>query len=118
MAAPNLISTSSIIGKSHGEWITTSPLAIASNSLNSSELYRINVLFITNLGSADATATVDLYRGNVSYKILYNLPVPVGASVVAIGKDTGIYLEEGDSLRISGSAAGILQYLLSYEVMS
>ena len=108
MAAPNLISASSITGKSVGEWITTSPLAIASNALNSSEVYRINTLFITNLGAADATATIDLY----------NLPVPIGASTVAIGKDTGIYLEEGDSLRISASQAGILQYLLSYEVMS
>jgi hypothetical protein len=118
MAAPNLISASSITGKSVGEWITATPLAIASNALNSSEVYRINTLFITNLGAADATATIDLYRGGVSYKILYNLPVPIGASTVAIGKDTGIYLEEGDSLRISASQAGILQYLLSYEVMS
>lgn len=118
MTAPNLISASSIIGKTHAEWVTTSPLVIASNAINSSEVYRINTLFVTNLGSADATCTVDLYRGNVSYKLVYNLPVPIGASTIAIGKDTGIYLEEGDSLRISASVAGALQFLLSYEVMS
>ena len=49
---------------------------------------------------------------------MYNLSVPVGQSIVAIGKDTSIYLEEDDSLRLSASQAGVLQYVLSYEVMS
>lgn len=118
MAAPNLISATSIIGRTHAEWITTSLLAIVSNAVDSSEVHRINSLYITNLGSTDATVTVDLYRGGVSFKIVYNIPVPVGNAIVAIAKDSSIYLEEGDSVRISSSLAGVLQYLVSYEVMS
>jgi hypothetical protein len=43
--------------------------------------------------------------------------VTVGDTMVAIAKDTSIYLEEGDSLRISASEAGVLQYVASYEIM-
>lgn len=118
MAAPNLISATSIIGKTKAESITTSLTAILTNNANSSEVHRVNVLYVTNLGASDATVSADFYRGGVGYKIVHNLAVPVGQSVVAIAKDTSLYLEEGDSLRLSASQAGVLQYVLSYEVMS
>jgi hypothetical protein len=44
--------------------------------------------------------------------------VPVGNSLVVIAKDTSIYLEESDALRVSAGQAGSLQYVLSYEIMS
>lgn len=118
MAAPNLIATTSIIGKTQAEWVPTTITPILSNPINSSEAYRINVLYITNLGVADATVTVELYRNSISFKIASGIDVPVGNTMVAIAKDTSIYLEEGDSLRVSASAAGVLQYVVSYEIMS
>lgn len=118
MAAPNLISVTSIIGKTRAEWVTAAPEVVVSNPINSNEVLRINSLYVTNLGSSDQTVTIDLFRGGVSYKIVYNLSVPVGGGVVAIAKDSSIYLEEGDSSRISASQAGVLQYIASYEVMS
>jgi hypothetical protein len=63
-------------------------------------------------------ATVDIFRNAVSYKIASSVPVPVANSLVAIAKDTSIYLEEGDSIRISAGSAGVLQYVISYEIMS
>lgn len=118
MAAPNLISATSIIGRTHAEWVTTSATAILTNAVSSNQVHRVNVLYVTNLGASDATVTVDLYRSSVSYKVINAVPVPVGAPLVAIGKDTSIYLEEGDALRISSNTAGVLQFVLSYEVMS
>lgn len=118
MAAPNLISSSNIIGKTQAEFATTVPTAMVSNSINSNQVLRINSLFVTNVGGGNTTVTVDFYRGSVSYKLAVDLVVPLGSPIVIIGKDTGIYVEEGDSLRISASQNGILQYLLSYEVMS
>lgn len=118
MAAVNLISATSIIGKTHAESVTNTATVVLANALNSSEVYRINVLYVTNLGVADAAVTIDLFRGGVSYKIVYNLPVPTNNSTVAIAKDSSIYLEEGDSLRISANQAGLLQYVVSYEIMS
>jgi len=118
MAAPNLISTTSIIGKTKAEWILDTLTTILANSANSSQLLRINVLYVTNLGSTDQTVTVDIYRNSVSYKIASAIPVPVGNSLVVIAKDTSIYLEESDQLRISASSASVLQYVASYEIMS
>jgi hypothetical protein len=118
MAAPNLISTTSIIGKTQAEWVPDTLTAILSNPANSSQSYRINVLYVTNLGLADDVVTVDVYRNSVSYKLASAIPVPVGNSLVVIAKDTSIYLEEADSLRISAGQAGSLQYVISYEIMS
>lgn len=118
MAAPNLISSTTIIGKTHAEWVTTTMLPAISNGLNSNQVLRVNSLFVTNVGGAPTTCTVDLYRNSVSFKLAVDVPVSLGSPVVIIGKDTGIYIEEGDSIRISASQNGLLQFLISYEVMS
>lgn len=118
MAAPNLVSATSVIGRTHAEWVTITPLAILTNPSASNSAYRINSLFVTNLGSSDALLTADLYRSGVSYKLAYEVPVSLKSSLVVIGKDTSIYLEEGDSLRLLCNSAGTLQFLISYEVMS
>jgi len=118
MAAPNIITATSIIGKTHAESITASPLVILQNLSNSNEVLRVNVLYVVNTSVNTTTFTVDLYRNGVSYKIVYNLAVNQGSSVVAIAKDSSLYLEEGDDLRISASQSGVLQFVVSYEIMS
>lgn len=118
MAAPNLVSSTSVIGRTHAEWVLTSPSAIITNPSASNSAYRVNSLFVTNLGSNDALLTADLYRGGVSYKLAYEVPVAMKSSLVVIGKDTSIYLEEGDALRLLSNLPGTLQFVISYEVMS
>jgi len=118
MAAPNIITATSIIGRTHAESITTSPQVILQNLSNSNEVLRVNVLYVVNISMNTATFTVDLYRNSVSYKLVYNLAVNQGSSVVAIAKDSSLYLEEGDDLRIVSNQAGVLQFVVSYEVMS
>ena len=118
MAAPNLTTATSIIGKTKASWVPNTLTAILTNTANSSQAFRINVLYVTNLSSADSVVTVDIYRNSVSYKIANIIPVPTQNTLVVIAKDTSIYLEEGDSLRISAGAASALQYVVSYEIMS
>lgn len=118
MAAPNLTTATTIIGKTKADWVPASLTAILTNPTNSSQAFRINVLYVTNLSSSDSVVTVDIYRNSVSYKIASAIPVPTQNSLVAIAKDTSIYLEEGDSLRVSAGSASTLQYVVSYEVMS
>lgn len=118
MAAPNIISATSIIGKTNANWVTTSFVAVLDNASNSNQVLRINSLYVSNLGAQDATVTVDFYRGGVGYCLVNASVVPVGTSSLPIAKDTSIYVEEGDQLRIKSNLAGILQYVISYEVMS
>lgn len=118
MASPNLVSSTSVIGKTHAEWVLTTASPILTNPGASNSVYRINSLFVTNLGVQDALCTVDLYRSSVSYKLAYEIPVNVKNSVVMIAKDSSIYLEEGDSLRLVSNLPGVLQFVISYEIMS
>lgn len=118
MAAPNLTTITSIIGKTRADWVPATLTSILSNSLNSSQSIRVNVLYVTNLSASDSVVTVDIYRNSVSTKIASLIPVPTQNSLVVIAKDTSIYLEEGDSLRISAGSASTLQYVISYEIMS
>lgn len=118
MAAPNLIGITTVTGKTQADWCTTTLTAILSNAANTSEVIRINSLFITNVGGADAAVSVNFQRSGLSYYISYNSLVPVGTTSVIMGKDTGIYLEEGDNLRVSASANSAFQYTVSYEVIS
>lgn len=118
MAAPNLVASTSVIGKTHAEWVLTTATAILTNPAASNSVYRINSLFVTNLGSQDALCTADLYRSSVSYKLAYNIPIHVKSSVVLIAKDSSIYLEEGDALRLISNLPGVLQFVISYEIMS
>jgi len=118
MAAPNLINISTVIGKTRADWCTTTFVIILDNGANTSQVIRINSLFVTNVGLADAGVFVDLLRSGLSFHIAYNNVISTGSTTVLMGKDTGIYLEEGDSLRIRASAASTLQYAVSYEVIS
>jgi len=118
MAAPNLISISTVIGKTRADWCTTSFVTILENGANTGQVIRINSLFVTNVGLADAGAFVDLLRSGLSFYMSYNNLISTGSTTVLMGKDTGIYLEEGDSLRIRASASSTLQYMVSYELIS
>lgn len=115
MAAPNLITIASVVGKTRADWCTATLVTILSNPANSGLALRINSIFISNVGSADAGVNLNLQRAGLSFYITLNNIVAVGTSIVLMGKDTGIYMEEGDNLRISASAANTLQYVISYE---
>jgi len=41
--------------------------------------------------------------------------VPADSTLIVIGKDSPIYLEEGDQIEAGASASGRLQIIISYE---
>ena len=119
MAAPNIVNVATITGKTAVLAVTTSATAIVTNSAASGKVFKINCLVIANIdGSASADITVDLYRSSTAYKLANTIAVPADASFIAIGKDTPIYLEEGDTLRVTASADGDLMAIASYEEIS
>lgn len=118
MAAPNLITISTVIGRTRADWCTTTLTTILENALNTSQLLRINSIFISNVGLAEAAVSLNLLRSGLSFYITLNNTVPVGTSTVLMAKETSIYLEEGDALRISATANNSLQYVISYEAIS
>lgn len=114
MAAPNIVNVATITGKTAVQAILTSATAIVSNAAASNKVIKVNALYIANVdGANNADVTVDVFRGSTAYRIAYTVVVPADASLDVISKP--IYLEEGDSLRLTASAVGDLEAVCSYE---
>lgn len=117
MANPNIATAANIYGKTAGLAVTTSAQAIVTNSSGSNKIFKINSLIIANVnGSTAADITVDVYKNQTTaFDLAYTITVPADATLVVISKDTQIYLEENDSIRVTASANSILEAVCSYE---
>jgi hypothetical protein len=118
MANPNIVNVSSILGKTAVAVASTTPTNIISNNTGSNTILKVNVLSISNVSASAATAVASVFRGAVEYKVVHNVVVPIAASLTAIDKPTSIYLEEGDSLRITAGTNSALHAVCSYEIIS
>ena len=117
MAAPNIVNVSTITAKTALDAdIAASEVDFLANGSSSGKVFKVNVLNIANIdGTNDATIKVGVKRSSTTHYIAFGLNVPAASSLVVIGKDNGIYLEEGDTLTIEASAAGDLSAVFSYE---
>jgi hypothetical protein len=119
MTAPNIVNVQSIYGNTAVQLVSTSPTAIITNTLGSNTVVKVNNLIFSNINtSSNVSATLDLYRASVSYPISYLITVPLNSSLVVIGKDTAIYLQEGDALRTTAGLSSSLTAVASYETIS
>ena len=110
MAAPNIVNVSNIIGKTSVQDVGTSITAIVENAAGSNKVIKINSLIVSNIDGTNACdITADIFRSSVSYKLASTITVPADATLVVISKETALYLEEGDSVRLQASAASDLQ---------
>ena len=117
MAAPNIVNVATITGKTAVQAIGTSAAAIVTNSGSSNKVFKVNALYIPNVdGTNDATVNVDLYRSSTAYHIAKTINVPADTSIDVLTKP--VYLEEGDALRLTASAASDLEGVCSYEEIS
>lgn len=117
MAAPNVVNVATITGKTAVQAVGTSATAIVTNSSGSNKVLKVNALYVSNVdGTNNADITVDLFRSSVAYRIALTVVVPADASLDVISKP--IYLEEGDSLRLTANAASDLEAVCSYEEIS
>ena len=117
MAAPNVVNVATITGKTAVQAVGTSATAIVSNSAASGKVLKVNALYVSNVdGTTTADINVDLYRSSTAYHIAKTVAVPADATLDVISKP--IYLEEGDSLRLTANAASDLEAVCSYEEIS
>lgn len=117
MAAPNIVNVATITGKTAVQAVGTSATAIVSNSASSGKVFKVNALYVSNVdGTNDATVNVDVFRSSTAYHIAKTMTVPADATIDVISK--AVYLEEGDSLRLTANAASDLEAVCSYEEIS
>jgi len=118
MANPNIVNVVNILGKTAVALVTTTPTDLVSNNAGSNTILKVNVLSIANVSASAATIVASVFRGAVEYKIVHNVSVPTAASFAVVDKPGSIYLEEGDSLRLTAGANSALHAVCSYEVIA
>ena len=117
MAAPNIVGVTTITGKTAVQAVTTSATAIVTNSAASGKVFNVNALYVSNVdGTSAADINVDIFRSSTAYHVAKTVSVPADATLDIISKS--IYLEEGDSLRLTASADSDLEAVCSYEEIS
>ena len=119
MAAPNILSASIITGKQYGAALdTTTTTSLVANAASSDDLYKINSIIVSNVdGTNSCNATVSWYDGSNDRHIAKTVAVPANSTLVLLGKESPIYLEEGHSIRGGASANNDLEILICYEIL-
>lgn len=119
MTTPNMLTSSNVFGKLALSTVNTTATTLITNATNSGNLLKINTLTFTNIGNAAASATVTLAKSTVAeMKMANTISVPTNSMLVAISKDTAIYMEEGDTMNVYASSNTYLTVACSYEVIS
>ena len=117
MANPNIVNVTSIYGETALDADVNNSAATLI-TVASDKVVKVNSLIIANIdGTNSANISVDIYRSSVAYYITKDVPVPGGSTLAVISKDTSIYLQENDALRVTASATGDLSAVCSYEVL-
>lgn len=119
MANPNIVNTTAIYGKTDVLSVSTTAVSITSNPASSGKVFKVNAVVLSNIdGSSPVDASVEIYRSSTSYFIAKTISIPADSSIVIVGRDNPIYLNEGDSLRAVASSNNKSQAVCSYEEIS
>jgi hypothetical protein len=118
MSNPNIGAFTFMSGNTAVQAVGLTATAIVTNSSASNQLFKVYSLSITNYTSNNVTTTVDLYRSSTAYRLAANLYIPGSSTIALITKDNGVYLNEGDSLRLTAGTASALEAICSYEVVA
>ena len=124
MSAPNIVSVSSILGKTVANTPPTNTATVLlANQPNSSQVFKINTITASNLDGSSAINCSVAYNTGVSgngtnYFIANTISVPASATLIVIDKSTSFYLEENTSIMITSGTASKLAFLASYEIIS
>ena len=123
MAAPNIISATTINGKTTGANLTsTSATTVLNNASGSGKCLKVNVLNVSNYTGLAATITIGYYSaanvGGTLFQITGNVTVPGNSTLNVIDKSSQYYLEEDKSLGATAGTANALCVTCSYEDIS
>ena len=122
MAAPNILSATSIYGKTTSvELNTTTTTGILTCASN--KVLKINSIIVANIdGTNSASVTLNFFDTDSdgsgtdrTNPIASTVDVPADSTLVVSDKNSAFYLEEGDKITGGASANSDLQCTISYE---
>jgi len=121
MAAPNIVNVSSIIGMTTAVGLsTTDTTTFLSNADASGKVLKINTIIASNIDGTNSSDVTVKYHfsaagAGTSFSLAHTITVPADASLVVIGKDSPIYVEENRSLTAEASTSDDIDIICSYE---
>ena len=118
MAAPNLLGTTTVTGKTALATLSTITANVITNASSSGTVDKLNSIVLSNYSASTVAANVMINRSGTVYYIGGNVTIPSNSTLVLLGKDTSLYLEEGDVLQANVSANSSVSMGASYELMS
>ncbi len=123
MAAPNLVSPTTINGKTVTvNLTTTNDTSLLANASGTSKALKINSIYVANTTATAAAITVNYYTTNsisgTAIPIASAIIVPANATLVVVDKDAYVYLEEDRLIGVKAGTANALQVVCSYEDIS
>lgn len=123
MANPNIVNVTSIYGNtsylipSTTAATTWTALTPAANTVN-----KIDNIVAANVTGSIATVTVAINSAaagaGTNYRLIYQVPVPVNASIVVVDKSTTFYLGEAQSIVVTVGTASAIELTASYEAIT
>jgi len=123
MANPNIVNVTTIYGNtsylipSSTSATTWTALTPASGTVN-----KIDNIVATNVTASVATVTVAINSAaagaGTNYRLVYQVPVPVNASIVVADKSTAFYLGEAQSIVVTVGTASAIELTASYEAIT
>ncbi|NBR22961.1 MAG: hypothetical protein EBU08_04075 [Micrococcales bacterium] len=117
MPTPNLNNPTRVEGKVAVLVVTTTPTDIVVNAADSNTTVRINTLSVSNVNGATAgSVNISVYRSATEYFLAKTVSINPDESYSVF--DRYMYLEPGDSLRITADAVEKIQAVCAYEIIS
>jgi hypothetical protein len=123
MANPNILNVSSIFGNTNylipsttaaTTWTALTP---SSNTVN--KIDNIVAANVTGVAVAVTVAINSAAAGaGTNYRLVYQVPVPVNASIVVVDKSTAFYLGEAQSIVVTVGTSNAIELTASYEAIT
>ena len=118
MATPNLVNVSTVTPFTIAGAVTTSATDVI--DVAADKVRKINTIIIANVdgsSAADITVEVSVDNGSNYFHIAKTVSVPADATLVVVDKNSRVYLDETDLLRLTASANSDLEYVISGEIL-
>lgn len=123
MANPNIVNVTSIYGTtSYLIPSTTSATTWTALTPASGTVNKIDNIVASNVTASVATVTVAINSAaggaGTNYRLIYQVPVPVNASIVIVDKSTAFYLGEAQSIVVTVGTASAIELTSSFEAIT
>lgn len=123
MANPNIVNVTSIYGNtSYLIPSTTSATTWTALTPAAGTVNKIDNIVASNVTASNATVTVAINSAaagaGTNYRLIYQVPVPVNASIVIVDKSTAFYLGEAQSIVVTVGTASAIELTSSFEAIT